>query len=79
MASSSIYLSGAAKRKQRQIRNQNEAKSRATLAILKSRETINLSPKELNELCVKMILQIWMILHTLLLIWMREWLVKKLK
>ena len=28
MASSRIYLSGAAKRKQRQIRNQNEAKSR---------------------------------------------------
>ena len=27
MASSRIYLSGAAKRKQRQIRNQNEAKS----------------------------------------------------
>ena len=31
MASSRIYLSGAAKRKQRQIRNQNEAKSRRTL------------------------------------------------
>ena len=31
MVSSRIYLSGAAKRKQRQIRNQNEAKSRRTL------------------------------------------------
>ena len=31
MASSRIYLSGAAKRKQRQIRNQNEGKSRRTL------------------------------------------------
>ena len=31
MASSRIYLSGAAKRMQRQIRNQNEAKSRRTL------------------------------------------------
>ena len=31
MASSRIYLYGAAKRKQRQIRNQNEAKSRRTL------------------------------------------------
>ena len=31
MASSRIYLSGAAKRKQRQIRYQNEAKSRRTL------------------------------------------------
>ena len=34
MASSRIYLSGAAKRKQRQIRNQNEAKSRRTLEVL---------------------------------------------
>ena len=31
MASSRIYLSGAAKRKQRQIRNQNEGKSRRAL------------------------------------------------
>ena len=31
MASSRIYLSGAAKRKQRQSRHQNEAKSRRTL------------------------------------------------
>ena len=45
MASSRIYLSGAAKHKQGQIRNQNEAKSRRTLEDLnwltKSRETIN--------------------------------------
>ena len=34
MTSSRIYLSGAAKRKQRQIRNQNEAKSRRTLVVL---------------------------------------------
>ena len=31
LTDSRIYLSGAAKRKQRQIRNQNEAKSRRTL------------------------------------------------
>ena len=76
MASSRFYLSGAAKRKQRQIRNRNEAKSRRTLedltGIPKSRETINPRPKELKlavtKLCVKMIPQIWMILHTLLLI-----------
>ena len=34
MASSRIYLSGAAKRKQRQIRYQNEAKSRRTVGDL---------------------------------------------
>ena len=34
MASSRIYLSGVTKRKQRQIRNQNEAKSRRTLEVL---------------------------------------------
>ena len=85
MASSRVYLSGAAKRKQRQIRNQNEAKSRRTLEGLnwytKIRGTINLSPKELKlavtKLYVKMILrprmQIPSLLHTLLL---RQWQVR---
>ena len=87
MAYSRIDLSGAAKRKQRQIRNQNEAKSRRTLEDLNWYTKIQRNNKSQSEgvevssdevVCAD-VLQIWMILHTLLLIWMREWLVKKLK
>ena len=77
MASSGIYLSGAAKRKQRQIRNQNEAKSRRTLEDLNWYTKIQRNNKlAVTKLYVKMILrprmQIPSLLHTLLLIWMRN-------
>ena len=49
MASSRIYLSGAAKRKQRQIRNQNEAKSRRTLEDLNWYTKIQRNNKSQSE------------------------------
>ena len=49
MASSRIYLSGAAKRKQRQIRNQNEAKSRRTLEDLNWYSKIQRNNKSQSE------------------------------
>ena len=49
MASSHIYLSGAAKRKQRQIRNQNEAKSRRTLEDLNWYTKIQRNNKSQSE------------------------------
>ena len=49
MASSRIYLSGAAKRKQRQIRNQNAAKSRRTLEDLNWYTKIQRNNKSQSE------------------------------
>ena len=49
MASSRTYLSGAAKRKQRQIRNQNEAKSRRTLEDLNWYTKIQRNNKSQSE------------------------------
>ena len=49
MASSRIYLSGAAKRKQRQIRNQNKAKSRTTLEDLNWYTKIQRNNKSQSE------------------------------